>query len=169
MTLRQRSLSIAVVHVALVAMLGGKLLVDRHFLPRGWARVVAYDPELPIRGRYVRLTLIVPAADSASAISLRGSGWPRLEVVGDRVVTGTGTEDARQPVHAIQLRGDSVLVLREPVAFFIPDGVPDPSIRPAGEALWAEVTIPRRGPPRPIRLGVSTGDGPVVPLEISGQ
>ena len=44
--------------------------------------------------------------------------------------------------------------LAEPVAFFIPEHVPDPSRRPAGEELWAEVTIPRSGPPRPIRLGV---------------
>jgi hypothetical protein len=40
------------------------------------------------------------------------------------------------------------------VAFFIPEHVPDPSVRPPGEELWAEVTIPGSGPPRPIRLGV---------------
>ena len=36
----------------------------------------------------------------------------------------------------------------------IPEHVPDPSRRPAGEELWVEVTIPRAGAPRPIRLGV---------------
>lgn len=50
------------------------------------------------------------------------------------------------------------------VPFFIPEHVPDPSLRPAGETLWAEVTLPRRGPPRPIRLGIKRGDGPVEPM-----
>jgi hypothetical protein len=44
--------------------------------------------------------------------------------------------------------------LEEPVPFFIPETIPDPSRRPAGEELWAEVTVPRKGPLRPIRLGV---------------
>ena len=42
----------------------------------------------------------------------------------------------------------------EEIAFFIPEHVPDPSIRAAGEELWAEVTLPRKGAPRPIRLAV---------------
>ncbi|MBA2458197.1 MAG: hypothetical protein H0V43_04470 [Gemmatimonadales bacterium] len=50
--------------------------------------------------------------------------------------------------------GAARVVLVEPVAFFIPEHIPDPSVRPAGEEQWAEVTIPRRGPPRPIRLAV---------------
>jgi hypothetical protein len=40
--------------------------------------------------------------------------------------------------------------------------VPDPSIRAPGEELWVEVTLPRRGPPRPIRLGVKK-DGVMIP------
>jgi len=52
----------------------------------------------------------------------------------------------------------------ERLAFFIPEHVPDPSIRPAGEELWAEVTLPRKGPPRPIRLAVKK-DGVLTPLE----
>jgi hypothetical protein len=52
------------------------------------------------------------------------------------------------------------------VAFFIPEHIPDPSRRTQGEELWVEVTIPKTGPPRPIRLGVKKGDGPIVPLEL---
>ena len=53
---------------------------------------------------------------------------------------------------------------QEPLAFFIPEHVPDPSIRPAGEELWAEVTMPRKGAPRPIRLGVKR-NGELTPLK----
>jgi len=42
----------------------------------------------------------------------------------------------------------------------------DPSIRTATKELWGEVTIPKKGPPRPIRLGVKKGDGPITPLEL---
>ncbi|MEO8029905.1 MAG: hypothetical protein ABI765_03595 [Gemmatimonadota bacterium] len=169
MTNRQRSLLIGAAQVALVAMLGAKLLLDRARLPHGWAMVMAYDPELPIRGRYIRLTLVVPPVDSAASQLLKTTGWPQLRVVADRVMTGIGTGDAGQSVYTTALRGDSILVLRDPVAYFIPDQIADPSIRPAGEHLWAEVTVPRRGPPRPIRLGVSKGDGPIVPLLIAAQ
>lgn len=58
------------------------------------------------------------------------------------------------------------LFLSEPVAFFIPEHVPDPSRRPPGEALWVEVTLPRKGPPRPIRLGVSKHGGAITPLDL---
>lgn len=44
--------------------------------------------------------------------------------------------------------------LGDSLAFFIPERVPDPSLRAAGEELWVEVTLPRKGPLRPIRLGV---------------
>lgn len=50
------------------------------------------------------------------------------------------------------------------LAFFIPEHVPDPSIRPPGEELWAEVTLPRKGAPRPIRLAVKK-NGVLTPLQ----
>src|SRR2546426_5931075 len=40
--------------------LGAKLLIDRARLPRAWVHVVPFDPDLPLRGRYVRLALEVP-------------------------------------------------------------------------------------------------------------
>jgi hypothetical protein len=52
------------------------------------------------------------------------------------------------------------------VAFFIPEHVPDPSRRPPGEQLWIEATIPKKGIPRPIRLGVRKGSGQIVPLDL---
>jgi hypothetical protein len=66
----------------------------------------------------------------------------------------------------IERRGEKSAVLVEPVAFFITEHIPDPSGRHEGEELWVEVTIPKKGPPRPIRLGVKKGDGPIIPLEL---
>jgi hypothetical protein len=43
--------------------------------------------------------------------------------------------------------------------------VPDPSVLEAGEELWVEVTLPRSGAPRPIRLGVRK-DGVLTPLAL---
>ena len=80
----------------------------------------------------------------------------------------------RQWVHVLPVDPDSPLRGRyvrlriegrsERLAFFIPEHVPDPSIRRAGEELWAEVTIPKRGAPRPIRLAVKK-DGVLTPLQ----
>ncbi len=52
-----QGLAVAVVHVLIVAGLGGKLIWDRATRPRVWARTAPVDPDLPIRGRYVSLRL----------------------------------------------------------------------------------------------------------------
>jgi hypothetical protein len=163
MTARRAGIALAVLHVLLVGTLGLKLLADRARLPRAWARTLPFDPDLPIRGRYVRLRLEVPLArpDGARAGEYR---QVRLETADERL---TGFLDDQGP---IRVRLDSApgglaASLEEPVAFFIPEHIPDPSIRPPGEELWAEVTVPRRGPPRPIRLAVRR-DGTLTPLEI---
>lgn len=65
----------------------------------------------------------------------------------------------------VERRGEK-LAMYQPVAYFIPEHIPDPSIRPNDEELWVEVTIPKKGPPRPIRLGVKKGEAPIAPLEI---
>jgi hypothetical protein len=61
--------------------------------------------------------------------------------------------------------GDLVAALSEPVDFFLPEHAVDPSRRQAGEELWVEVTVPKKGPPRPIRLAVKKGNT-FTPLEI---
>jgi len=164
MTPRQAGLALAVIHAGLVASLGAKLLADRARLPHGWARTVPYDPDLPIRGRYVRLRLEVPVERLPADIGRWDRRSVRVEVRDDRVVAALDTA-ARTMAQLDSVPGGLRVSLDEPVAFFIPEHIPDPSIRPAGEELWAEVTIPRRGPPRPIRLGVMKG-GALTPLEI---
>lgn len=164
MTAFRAGIVLAAVHVLLVGTLGLKLLADRARLPRAWVRTLPFDPDLPIRGRYVRLALEVPLAGRTGSAQAGEYRRVKLETAGDRL---EGVLDEGGPVRArLDSTGDGLAAtLEEPVAFFIPEHVPDPSVRLAGEELWAEVTVPRGGPPRPIRLAVRR-DGTLRPLEI---
>ena len=164
MTARRAGIALAIVHVLLVGSLGLKLLADRARLPRGWARTVPFDPNLPIRGRYVRLRLEVPLADGSDSAWAGEFRNVRLQTTGDRL-QGVLEDDGPLRVRLDSTAHGLVAGLEDPVAFFIPEHIPDPSLRPAGEELWAEVTVPGRGPPRPIRLGVRR-DEALTPLDI---
>jgi len=59
MTGLAKGMIIAAAQVGLGASVGGKLYYDRATHPRVWARAVPYDPDLPSRGRYVSLRLLV--------------------------------------------------------------------------------------------------------------
>ncbi len=79
MTARRAGIALAIVHVLLVGTLGLKLLADRARLPRAWARTLPFDPNLPIRGRYVRLRLEVPLAVGSD--SARAGEYRRVRLV----------------------------------------------------------------------------------------
>src|SRR5262249_43097537 len=51
-----------------------------------------------------------------------------------------------------------VFLLSSSVVFFIPEHAEVPRLNRLNGELWAEVTIPRKGPPRPIQLAVKRGD-----------
>ncbi len=169
-----RGLVIAALHVGLVLSLGAKLLYDRATRPRVWALAAPYDPNLPIRGRYVSLQLVVEPRGITEITPAPGWQPPQsvaLRVEADRLVAEANPierEYAPSSLHVrfVQRQGQKLAVLDQPVAFFISEHVLDPSRRPPGEELWVEVTIPKNGPPRPIRLGVKKTDGPIVPLEL---
>ena len=163
MTSLQRGLIVAAIHVVLVAGIGGKLLLDRATRPRVWVRTAPYDPDLPIRGRYVRLQLEAVPADTFVA-PLSYDRPVSLAVVDGRLVAAP-TEVSAVTARISARDGSRVALIAEPVAFFIPEHVLDPSIREPGEELWVEVTVPGAGPPRPIRLGIRTADG-LRPLSI---
>ena len=169
-----KGIVIAVVHVGLVASLGTKLLYDRATRPRVWAAAAPYDPNLPIRGRYVSLQIVVEPRGIAEAKPGPVQILPKsvvLRLEGNRLIAEANPQDRSYDpsdlhVRFIERRGEKLAVLDQPVAFFIPEHIQDPSRRPEGEELWVEVTLPKKGPPRPIRLGVRKGDGPIVPLEV---
>ena len=83
------------------------------------------------------------------------------QVVATRTDKETGVLVRRQSAEST-----TTAILYEPVAYFIPEHIPDPSQRAQGEELWVEVTLPKKGPPRPIRLGVKK-DGKLTPLDIN--
>jgi hypothetical protein len=126
MTLTRKGLILAVFQCALVLSLSGKLLYDRSTCPRVWVKTARWDPNLPIRGRYLALRLEPET----------GAPWYR------------------------QTAGQMVL-------FFVPEHtLPFETMLGRRDApeLWAEVTIPRKGPPRPIRLAIKKA-GRMEPIE----
>lgn len=157
-------LIVTALHLALVGSLGGKLLVDRATRPRVWARTAPYDPTLPIRGRYVRLRIDAATEPGQEQGAWMSDGHVAL-VDRDGRLTAVKSEDVSSQSGSMMVQnGERVLRLNEPIAYFISEHVPDPSRRPPGEELWVEVTIPKRGAPRPIRLGVKK-DGQLTPLD----
>ncbi len=170
----RKGLVVAGLHVLIVASLGAKLLIDRATLPRGWARAAPVDPDLPIRGRYVRLRVEAKLAGEApmgvepGIVESRSA--PPLRVVlsvrdGELVATPAASpEDNGVAARWVDRGGVRAVVADTPLAFFIAEHAPDPSVRAAGEELWVEVTVPRSGPPRPIRLAVKK-DGSLEVLE----
>ncbi len=142
----KRGLILAAVQVAMILSIGAKLVADRATLPRVWVRAMPFDPDLPVRGRYVRLGIEADA---------RGFGGGAIYGA-SRLSVENGTLVARPDEDGnvmVTISGDRAR-LSEPIAYFIPEHVEDPSRRPPGEELWVEISVPRRGPPRPIQLGV---------------
>jgi hypothetical protein len=155
----RKGLIVAALHVALVSSLGAKLLLDRATLPRVWVRTAPYDPNLPIRGRYVRLRIEVGTDGQ------KPGGPVELLVRDGQLLAMPASGSAGLYVQDIQRGGRNVTILSQPLAYFIPEHVPDPSIRGADEELWVEVTVPKRGAPRPIQLGAKK-DNVLKPLEL---
>ncbi len=164
-----KGLALGVIQLALVASLGAKMLYDRATRPRVWVRTAPVDPNLPIRGRYVALRLEVPARGVSAPAQRFMPARVSLRLEDRQLVAipvppdSWWNEGFDAQLRAVE--GVEVADIREPLAFFIPEHAADPSRRQSGEELWVEVTVPRKGPPRPIRLGVKKG-GMLTPLAL---
>ncbi len=175
MSASRKGIILAVLQLALVASLGAKYAIDRARFPRIWAQTVAYDPDLPIRGRYLSVRLRVDADRVYGGLELpkgsQGNFWGEMRDIyfyaeNGHLVASPAPTPTRLHVTRWRTRtGDVAAVLSEPVDFFLPEHAGDPSRRQPGEELWVEVTVPVKGPPRPIRLAVKKGDT-FTPLEI---
>ena len=147
----RKGLIVAAIHLALVGSLGAKLLIDRATRPRVWARTLPVDPDHPLRGRYVEMRVEGEPVGFAD----RSAGREVMLVArGESLGFQPSSDDTGLSAHLSTRDGREVAVLEQPLAYFIPEHVPDPSIRPPGEELWVEVTLPKHGAPRPIRLGI---------------
>jgi hypothetical protein len=169
---------VALIQVLIVCSLGAKLLYDRRTRPQAWFLTQRYDPNLPIRGRY--LSLQVEVKDPRSPEELQQKFASEIEMYKNQRYStfyGFGQEcgsigvrngspiaefDNSPPYGCENLsfqrwnsNGPTVLRVMEPVLFFIPDTAKDPtSLLTRGDEMWVLATIPRKGPPRPIALGI---------------
>jgi hypothetical protein len=160
MTNLQKGLILAGVQLALVASLAAKYTIERARLPRVWVQTVAYDPSLPIRGRYlsVRLRVLPEEADGSPWSFGQTAGDVTLNVRDGQLVANPAPHSTGLHVSRAINRGAEVAALMEPVAFFLPEHAKDPSVHRPGEELWVEVTVPKTGPPRPIQLAIKQGE-----------
>ena len=165
MTPLAKGLGVGAAQVLLVASVGAKFLYDRANYPRLWVETAPYDPDMPIRGRYVSIALLVDADRAAPGDRDRAPNMflARLEARGDALVAVQDDEDGRHWVRSGPCGEENCWRLAVPLAYFIPEHGVDPSRQPQGASLWAEVTLPPSGAPRPVRLGVKKG-GSIEPI-----
>jgi len=172
-----KGLLIALLHVAIVSSLGAKLLYDRAHRPRIWIKSAVYDPDLPIRGKYLALNIEV----SAEGFTSRMEPWNYGGNSGTNEVFSPSSCDlvlrGNQLVAVAKQNGEYwlnvgtirhsgsglVAVITDEIAYFLPEHKNGPLLHDRSEELWIEATIPRKGPPRPIRLGIKK-NGVLTPL-----
>lgn len=167
-----KGLLLCVVQLLIVLSLAGGLLYDRATRPRVWVLAQGYDPELPIRGRYLAERLRMPAegfitneVGQGAVPSYANRNWAYLQVRNNQLIA---TAQGSGPGEWIYLQknndGSIAAVTKDPVLFFISERAEIPILKP-GEEMWVEVTVPEKGPPRPIRIGLRK-NGVLIPLDI---
>jgi hypothetical protein len=184
MKISKTSLVLLAIQLVLVSSIAAKYLYQRLACPRVWTRAAVYDPEMLMRGRYLSLQLRVDGCQSTlpnaeQAIFPRDkngvAGGPTfqiqgaqqiqfpatLKVDGNKLVAIRIPEDDSRPrgITISALPGSSCDNMRidTPVDFYIAEHAPDPSRVHPGQELWIEVTVPPKGPPRPIQLALKDG------------
>lgn len=191
-----KATAVALIQVLLVCSLGAKLLYDRRTRPRAWFKTQRYDPNLPIRGRYVSLQIELKDPRSAEEIENKFRGEIQMMESQNTRANYRGAYDFGRECGSIDLRNampsatfdegksqwdcdnlpfvrwktgtETRLRLTEPILFFISDTAKDPTRLAAEEELWVLATIPHKGPPRPISLGIKkSGEGVITPLNLN--
>lgn len=158
------------VQLGLVLTVAGRYLYERQTRPRVWTRATHYDPDLPMRGRYLAMQLLLDACGlprNAAIrpyvpgpsiwqwnVSLRAAGG-KLSPVADKSLSprnaGTLTLAEGKPCDQATLSTQ--------LLFFIPERARLPLPLKEGQDLWVEVTVPSSGAPRPIQIALSGADG----------
>jgi hypothetical protein len=172
-TAMSKGLLLAAIQLALVLSLGAKLLYDRVTRPRVWVVCDVYDPDLPIRGRYLSEQLHMPVEGFAyketdqpyPGESYTNRHWATLEIRDGQLIARPEGSGPGQWIFVHKDHdGSIVAIVEEPVLIFVPDRADIPSLK-SGQEMWIEVTVPAKGPPRPIRIGIKK-DGVVTPLKL---
>jgi hypothetical protein len=166
--------------LALVSTIAAKYLYQRWTCPRVWTRAAAIDPSLPMRGRYLALQLTVDGCQSTLP-SAKNATFPRdvngaikpgpyvlrsndvdfranLKVVNNTLVAlrmeGTEDSSAGEEVEGNAGAPCNQMQLASSTDYFIADTAQSPLPLKPGQELWIEVTVPPKGPPRPIQLAL---------------
>jgi hypothetical protein len=190
MKLSKTSVALLLIQLVLVSSIAAKYLYQRSTCPRVWTRTAAYDPQMVMRGRYLSLQLTVDGCHSTLP-SAKQAQFPR-NIDGTTNPNGFSVTTA-QPVQFranLKVEGNKLVAIRipeadlrstgvmvtagpgsscdslrivEPVDFYIAEHAASPLPMQPGQELWIEVTIPPKGPPRPIQLAMKQ-DGAWKPL-----
>jgi len=175
----RNGLVVLALQLALVLSIGVKYEWERHHSPMVWARAGQYDPDQPLRGRYLAISLHASACGLPASqetwgyLPFRNGGrivqtlgaqqWHVVPAVKDgklapRVVDETQPGPTQElmlgsgmPCEYAQLSGTS--------DFFIPEHAKSPFPLQKGQELWALVTVPPSGPVRPVKLAISDSTG----------
>lgn len=181
MKLSKTSLVLLALQLAIVSTIAAKYLYQRITCPRVWTRTVAYDPDLLMRGRYLSVQLLVdgcqstlPSAEQAAmprdkngvqtgkvfTVNARGPvRFPaRIKVESNKLVVirlpESASQSGAQMVAAWPGSSCDKLRLEDPVDFYIAEHAASPMPAGSGQELWVEVTVPPKGPPRPLQLAL---------------
>ncbi len=174
------SVALLVLQLLIVSSIAGKYLWQRWRCPRVWTRAAAVDPELPMRGRYLSLQLTIDGCQSTLP-SAKLATFPRdvngaiksgpyvlkpqpvdfranLKVENNKLVAlrieGQEDSSAGQEISAMPSAPCDQMRLTDGVDFFISGAAQSPLPLKPGQELWIEVTVPPKGPPRPIQLAL---------------
>lgn len=168
MKISKTSLTVLVIQLVIVTSIAGKYLYQRATCPRVWTRAAMYDPELIMRGRYLGMQLEVDACQSTLPLGVEsetfvmgqhGFQFPaKLAVENNKLVAVRVPEgvaaSSDQLVFAPAGQPCDTTRLAERVDFYIPEHATSPLPVKRGQELWVEVTVPPKGPPRPIQLAL---------------
>jgi hypothetical protein len=178
MTQRNRGIALLVIQLLLISSIAGKYAYERATRPRVWARAAQYDPDLPIRGRYLALSPEVDACSlprdkqSDSGWKDYNSGVPRNNAMWSVRVFARNGRLAVEDAQNVLPRGETQTIwLRENAAcdhaplspgidFFIPDTARSPFPLKSGQELWVESRCrpqDRRGPSNSRSTTMETG------------
>jgi len=166
MSARNRAILLVIIQCLLVSSIAAKYLYERATRPRVWTRVAQFDPELPMRGRYLALSPVIDACDleqnTAHADSLSASARTyRVQLVardGKLVAENAEGKLPRSGFQSITLSEKASCKRAQvwpPIDYFIPEHASSPFDLKPGQELWVEVTVPPSGPPRAIQLALN--------------
>lgn len=178
MKLSRVSIALLSIQVAIVSTVAIKYLYQRATCPRVWTRASAYDPSLIMRGRYLSLQLTVdgcsstlPSAKNARTangtpskanfnVNAPGMVWfqAKLAVRDNKLIAirvpESESSGSTESISAAPGSTCDQMRLAVPVDFYIAEHATDPTFLKSGQELWIEVTVPPKGPPRPLQLSL---------------